>query len=441
MRSLEDLARSRLRNLIHSGDEEDSTWGWKWKSVLSRIVANLKTSVERVHIRLEDNETIRSEPFSMGMYLHSVVVAPSSTSSSKYLCQSVLQVSNAAIYVITTDSNKVKRHVTHDNKRSSMRLHIKSTFKDALQGSVDCKSTSTMRFFMRKVFLVESQPSYSGLFIVKPSDGIARLNILEPSQKTSSDEPIVSVSIETKPLSVRCLFRPSLQLTTHTPTPTQVHIDKSQYLALASFVNNVSNFQNSARYRSSRPTKKEKKRKWWQWAISSTIKMRNRDVANRNKKLWKSTREYQECLTEWRVRYMLLYVRKLNGETNLKQLDEMNRALEFHIIREFQTQAEKIWAEQRERKEKQSWLSYLWNAEDEKNSTRAMIQEMEQLASEPSFEPHKIEGTEARDDDVLMRVDVELSSVKLHVHFLTSSVMNISFEKLQTLLTYRRKYV
>ena len=84
---------------------------------------------------------------------------------------------------------------------------------------------------------------------------------------------------------------------------------------------------------------------------------------------------------------------------------------------------------------------YLWNAEDEKNSTRAMIQEMEQLASEPSFEPHKIEGTEARDDDMLMRVDVELSSVKLHVHFLTSSVMNISFEKLQTLLTYRRKYV
>ena len=31
--------------------------------------------------------------------------------------------------------------------------------------------------------------------------------------------------------------------------------------------------------------------------------------------------------------------------------------------------------------------------------------------------------------------------MKLHVHFLTSSVMNISFEKLQTLLTYRRKYV
>ena len=169
--------------------------------------------------------------------------------------------------------------------------------------------------------------------------------------------------------------------------------------------------------------------------------MRNRDVANHNKKLWKSSGEYQACLTEWRVRYMLLYVRKLNGETNLKQLDEMNRALEFHIIREFQTQAEKIWAEQRERKEKQSWLSYLWNAEDEKNSTRAMIQEMEQLASEPSFEPHKIEGTEARDDDMLMCVDVELSSVKLHVHFLTSSVMNISFEKLQTLLTYRRKYI
>ena len=214
MRSLEDLARSRLRNLIHSGDEEDSTWGWKWKSVLSRIVANLKISVERVHIRLEDNETIRSEPFSMGMYLHSVVVAPSSTSSSKYLCQSVLQVSNAAIYVITTDSNKVKRHVTHDNKRSSMRLHLKSTFKDALQGSVDCKSTSTMRFFMRKVFLVESQPSYSGLFIVKPSDGIARLNILEPSQKTSRDEPIISVSIETKPLSVRLSIR-RFQLSIH----------------------------------------------------------------------------------------------------------------------------------------------------------------------------------------------------------------------------------
>ena len=82
--------------------------------------------------------------------------------------------------------------------------------------------------------------------------------------------------------------------------------------------------------------------------------MRNRDLANRNKKMWKSTREYQACLTEWRVRYMLLYVRKLNGETNLKQLDEMNRALEFHIIREFQKQEEKIWAEQRERKEKQS---------------------------------------------------------------------------------------
>ena len=206
MRSLENLARSRLRNLIHSGDEEDSTWGWKWKSVLSRIVANLKLSVERVHIRLEDNETIRSEPFAMGMYLHSVVVAPSSTTSTskKYLCQSVLQVSNAAIYVITSSTgNKVKRHVTHDNKRSSMRLNIKSSFKDALQGSVDCNSISTMRFFMRKVFLVESQPSSVGLFIVKPSDGMARLNILEPSQKTSRDEPIVSVSIETKPLSVR----------------------------------------------------------------------------------------------------------------------------------------------------------------------------------------------------------------------------------------------
>lgn len=202
MRALEDLARSRLRNLIHlsRNDEEDSTWGWKWKSVLSRIVSNLKISVERVHIRLEENES-----FAIGTYLHSVVVAPSSSSSSKYLCQSALQVSNAAIYVITNSSRlKVKRHVTHDNnKRSSMRINIKSSFLDALSGIVDCTSTSTMRFFMRKVFLVESSPSSIGIFIVKPSDGIARLNILEPNQKTSRDEPIVSVSVETKPLSVR----------------------------------------------------------------------------------------------------------------------------------------------------------------------------------------------------------------------------------------------
>lgn len=171
--------------------------------------------------------------------------------------------------------------------------------------------------------------------------------------------------------------------------------------------------------------------------------MRNRDVANHNKKVWRTSREYQACLTEWRVRYMLLYVKKLNGEKDLRQLDQMNRALEFHIIREFQTQAEKIWAEQQERKEKQSWLSYLWNAEDEKNSTRAMIKEVERLASESSTDRQDdvTKETAVQDEDMLMRVDVELSSVKFHFHFLKASVMNVSFEKLQTILTYRRKYV
>jgi len=349
MRGLEELAKSRLRNLIHLEGSDDDSWGWKWKSVLSRIVSNLKVSVERVHIRLEDNQTLRSEPFAMGMYLHSILVAPSpSDDTNKYVCQSSLQVSNAAVYLITsTTKNGVSRHVTHTqhSKRSSMRLHIKSSFVDALSGSIDCKSTSTMRFFMRKVFLVESPPSLMGLFIVKPADGtyslslslfttqhqqttntgIARLNILEPSQKTSQDEPIISVSIQTKPL--------------------YVHMNKAQYLALAGFVDTVSNFQLCARYLSSRPKsgppsrKKKNTRQWWAYAIQATIKMRNRDLAEQNKKLWTSTQEYRECLTEWRVRYLLLYVRKLNGEKNLKQLDEMNRALEFHIIREFQEQS------------------------------------------------------------------------------------------------------
>ena len=103
---------------------------------------------------------------------------------------------------------------------------------------------------------------------------------------------------------------------------------------------------------------------------------------------------------------------------------------EFHIIREFQTQAEKIWAEQRE-KGKQSWLSYLWNAEDEKNSTRAMIQEMEQLASNPRSSLTRSKERK-HETTTLMRVDVELSSVKLHVHFLASSVMNI-FREVVTL--------
>lgn len=460
MQSLERLAKSRLRAMLESetssssSEDDSSSWGWKWKSVLSRIVSNLKISIERVHVRLEDQETLRSEPFAMGMYLHSVSVAPSTIESSaalknRYLCRSMLQVTNLALYLIpssfsASSSTKLKRRTTHGSKkRGSMKLILKTSYEEVLRGRADCSSISTMRFFMRKVFLVQDTPSLSdmiGVFLVPPADGIARLEILEPSKKATRDEPIVSISVQTRPL--------------------HIHINRSQYLAMAGFVDTVSNFQLNSRYRTCRPSsgppcrkKRKNCREWWKYAIEATIKIRNRDLAEQNRKAWTSTEEFRKCLAEWRVEYMLLYIRKLNGDPEQswkKRLEEIHHALEFHIIRKFQEQSEKIWIEQRERRKENTWLGWVWGNGNDLNSKDALIKEMERVIKEENSSSELISSSlssapstqQTHDDDMLMRFNVTLSSFQFHIHFPQQgySDLNISFDELETNLTYRRKY-
>jgi len=79
-----------------------------------------------------------------------------------------------------------------------------------------------------------------------------------------------------------------------------------------------------------------------------------------------------------------------------------------------------------------------------------MIKEMERLVKHEKLhrndhdddDKNKKASTTVQDEDMLMRINVELSSVTFHLHFLTRppSVMKLEFEKLQTMLTYRRKY-
>ena len=264
--------------------------------LMSKIIENLKVTIRRVHIRLDDTSSRSGMPFSVGIFLEELAVHATSDHSSTEIekrtypkrmvqVRKTLSITRFAIYIDVGRNGRMQKPLDGITSAKRIRNHLS------------------------QVFTSVANPPEAHDYLLRPLGLV--LTFLQNSNP-SKDVPQFEVQVQFKPLVIS--------------------LTKQQYSCTMALVDTLSHYKVYARYRSlkgalgtQRPVDRRSRREWWRYAYRCVVS----DIQERaRRRSW--TRVLR--LIRWRKQYVRLYVKHLGGAKNTDQLQQLHKVIYVHVV-------------------------------------------------------------------------------------------------------------